>query len=157
LQVLSEVLGGGPTSRLYERLVVEDAVAVSAGSWYSPSAVDTTDFGFYISPRPDIDLAKAEQALRAEIAELLDEGVTQEEVQDAIDRLRADTVYAQDNVNTAPRVIGRALTTGRSLEDVEAWPERISEVTVERVNAAAKRVLDPKSSVTAVLKPEPTS
>ncbi|MBK1699193.1 M16 family metallopeptidase [Rhodovibrio salinarum] len=157
LQLLSEVLGGGPTSRLYERLVVEDAVAVSAGSWYSPSSVDTTDFGFYISPRPDIDLAKAEQALRAEIETLLSEGVTKQEVANAIDRLRADAVYAQDDVNTAPRVIGQSLVTGRTVEDIEAWPQRISEVTPEQVEAAAKQVLDPDSSVTAVLKPEPTS
>jgi zinc protease len=157
LQVLSEVLGGGPTSRLYERLVVEDALAVSAGSWYSPSALDTTDFGFYISPRPDIELAKAEQALRAEIEKLLSDGVTEQEVANAIDRLRADAVYAQDNVNTAPRVIGRALATGRTVEDVEAWPQRISEVTPQQVEAAAKAVLDPNASVTAVLKPEPTS
>jgi zinc protease len=157
LQVLSEVLGGGPTSRLYERLVVEDALAVSAGSWYSPSAVDTTDFGFYISPRPDIDLDKAEAALRAEIEDLLSDGVSDQEVESAIDRLRADAVYAQDNVNTAPRVIGRALATGRSVADVEAWPNRISEVTPADVEAAAKQVLKPASSVTAVLKPEPTS
>jgi zinc protease len=157
LQVLSEVLGGGPTSRLYERLVVEDGLAVSAGSWYSPSAVDTTDFGFYISPRPDIELEKAEQALRAEIEELLSEGVSEQEVANAIDRLRADAVYAQDNVNTAPRVIGRALATGRSVADVEAWPNRISEVTPAQVEAAAQQVLKPASSVTAVLKPEPTS
>jgi len=157
LQVLSEVLGGGPTSRLYERLVVEDAVAVSAGSWYSPSAVDTTDFGFYISPRPDVDLSKAESALRAEIDALLSEGVSEQEVANAVDRLRADAVYAQDDVNTAPRVVGRALATGRTVEDVEAWPDRISEVTPAQVEAAAKRVLTPASSVTAVLKPEPTS
>jgi zinc protease len=54
-------------------------------------------------------------------------------------------------------VIGRALTTGSTLADVEAWPERIAAVTVEQVEAAAKAVLTPKSSVTAVLKGEPTS
>jgi zinc protease len=54
-------------------------------------------------------------------------------------------------------VIGRALATGRSVADVEAWPNRISEVTPADVEAAAKQVLKPASSVTAVLKPEPTS
>jgi zinc protease len=83
--------------------------------------------------------------------------VSDQEVESAIDRLRADAVYAQDNVNTAPRVIGRALATGRTVADVEAWPNRIAEVTPEQVEAAAKQVLTPASSVTAVLKPEPTS
>ena len=157
LQVLSEVLGGGPTSRLYRTLVVEEALAVSAGSWYSPNALDTSDFGFYISPRPDVELDKAEEALRAEIADLLENGVSDTEVAQAKERLRADTVYAQDSVNTAPRVIGRALASGQTIADVEAWPARIAEVTPAEVEAAAKQVLDPKSSVTAVLQSEPTS
>lgn len=157
LQVLSEVLGGGPTSRLYRKLVVDQAVAVSAGSWYSPNAVDTADFGFYISPRPDISIDKAEEALRAEIETLLQDGVSDTEVAEAKERLRADTVYAQDSVNTAPRVIGRALATGQTVEHVESWPDRIAEVTPADVEAAAKQVLTPESSVTAVLKSKPTS
>jgi zinc protease len=157
LQVLSEVLGGGPTSRLYRALVVEQGVAASAGSWYGANALDTSDFGFYISPRPDVEIAKAEQALRAEIERLLTDGVTDTEVAEAKERLRADTVYAQDSVNTAPRVIGRALATGGTVADIEAWPERIAAVTPAEVEAAAKAVLTPESSVTAVLKGEPTS
>ena len=156
-QVLSELLGSGPTSRLYKRLVVERKLAVSAGSWYSPSAWDTTSFGFYVSPRPDVPAAKVEDALRAEIRKLLENGVRGEEVQEAKDRLRAETAYARDDMSTAPRVLGRALVTGRSIADVEAWPQRIADVTVEDVEAAARKILDRKSSVTSVLEPKPAT
>jgi zinc protease len=61
--------------------------------------------------------------------------------------------YARDSLHTAARVLGEALTTGQSVADVEAWPERIAAVTPEQVNAAAKAVLDDRASVTGILLP----
>ena len=156
-QVLSELLGNGPTSRLYRTLVVEQELAVSAGSWYSPSAWDRTSFGFYVSPRPSVGIDKLEKALRAEISRLLENGVREQEVADAKDRLRAEVAYAGDDMSTAPRVLGRALVTGQTIADAEAWPERIASVTVAEVEAAAKRILQPESSVTSVLTAKPAS
>jgi zinc protease len=157
LQVLSELIGSGPTSRLYRELVVNQEIAVSAGSWYSPNRRDTTSFGLYVSPRPGTSIDKVETALRAEIADVLENGVSAEEVQEAKDRLRADVAYARDDITTAPRVLGRALVTGQSIADVESWPDRIAGVTVEEVEAAAKAVFRENSSVTSELKAKPAS
>ena len=157
LQVLDEVLGGGPTSRLYRALVVEKDLAVSAGSWYSPTAYDKTSFGFYISPRGEVPIEKVEAALRAEIRDLLQNGVSEQAVSDAITRLRADAVYARDSISSAPRIIGRALTVGQTVADVEAWTQRIRAVTPADVEAAAEQVLEETRSVTAVLTAEPAS
>src|SRR5262249_51949461 len=44
LEVLSQILGGGPTSRLYRRLVVEDKVASAVGTVYAPDAWDAGEF-----------------------------------------------------------------------------------------------------------------
>jgi zinc protease len=46
---------------------------------------------------------------------------------------------------------GVALTTGRTVADVEAWPDRIAKVTIDEVNAAARHVLKDTGSVTAIL------
>ena len=53
----------------------------------------------------------------------------------------------------AARIFGRALATGMTPEEIESWPERISAITVEQVNAAARFVLDPAGSVTGLLLP----
>jgi len=71
LEVLSQILGGGTTSRLYRSLVIEQAIAAGAGSWYGPDSLDLTTFGFYAIPRPGKDPDAVEAALRAEIAALL--------------------------------------------------------------------------------------
>ena len=157
LMVLAEVLGGGSTSRLYRSLVVERKVAASAGAWYSDTRLDLGRFGFYASPSPGVDVADVEAAIDDEIARLLADGVTAEEVARIKPRVRAEAVYARDSLNTAARAFGVALTTGLTVEDVESWPERIEAVTVEQVNAAARAVLRPETSVTGILLPDETS
>ncbi len=157
LQVLTEILGGGATSRLYSRLVVEQGLAASAGSGYSGNSFDTSSFDFYASPRQGVTLEAVEAAVRAEIEALLRDGVSDDEVAAAKKRLRADAIFARDALGTAPNVIGRALASGRTLEDVETWPELVSAVTVDAVNAAARAVLRDTNSVTGLLKPEPSS
>lgn len=157
LDVMNEIMGGGTTSRLYRTLVVEQGLAAAAGSFYSPDALDLTTFGFYVSPRPGIEPEAAEAGLRAEIARLLEKGVTEEEVRKARDRLRASVAYARDDLSTGARIIGAALSTGQTVSEVEGWPERIADVTVEQVNAAARSVLQDRQSVTGVLLPKPVS
>ena len=43
--------------------------------------------------------------------------------------------------------------TGQTVEDVEQWPVRISAVTVEQVNAAARAVLRRETATTGILLP----
>ncbi len=157
LQVLDEILGSGSTSRLYRSLVVEQAVAASAGSAYGANNLDLSSFTLFGSPRPDVPLDKVEAALRQELARLLEEGVSEEEVEAAKRRMVTDAVYARDSLGGGPRIFGRALTTGQTVADVESWPERIEAVTVEQVNDAAKAVFDDRRSATGVLLPKPTS
>jgi zinc protease len=157
LQVLDEILGGGTASRLYRSLIVDQGLAASASASYSASALDLSTFDISVSPRPGVDIEQLEAGVRAEIAKLLQDGVTEDEVATAKARLAAGAVYARDSLSTAPRVFGRALTTGSTVADVEAWPDRIATVTVEQVMAAARAVFRDESSVTGVLLPEPTS
>jgi zinc protease len=157
LQVLDEILGSGSTSRLYRSLVVDQALAVGAGSSYSASALDLSSFTLFGSPRPDVPIKQVEAALRQELARLLKDGVSEEEVEVAKRRMIAQAVYARDSLDTGPRIFGRSLTTGETVADVEAWPDRIEAVTVDQVNAAAKAVFDERRSATGLLLPEPTS
>ncbi len=153
LQVLAEILGGGTTSRLYRSLVIERKVAVSAGAWYSDQSLDQTRFGFYASPSPGVDVATVEAALDDEIARLLADGVGAEEVERIKQRMIARTTYARDSLYTAARSFGGALTAGLTVADVEAWPDRVAEVTADQVDAAARAVLRPETSVTGILLP----
>ncbi|WP_119167209.1 M16 family metallopeptidase [Algihabitans albus] len=156
LQVLSEVLGGS-TGRLYRSLVIEQGLAAGAGNSYDGSSLDGTHYTFWASPRPGVEVEAVETALRAEIEAALDEGVTADEVREATTRLTAQAIYARDSVGAAPRIIGAALATGSTIEDLEDWPNRIAAVTAEQVTQALRDLIDPARSVTGILRSEPTT
>ena len=153
LVVLADILGGTSTSRLYRSLVIDRQIATSAGSYYRGSALDLSTFRIYASPRPGVEMDELEAAIDAELARLADEPITEEEVARSTRRLVAEAVYAQDSMSGAVRSFGIALSTGRTVEDVEAWPERIAAVTAEDIRAAAQAVLAPERSVTGRLLP----
>lgn len=151
LDVLARVLGYGSTSRLYRELVVEKKLASNAGAWYQGSALDDTRFGVSATPLPGVSFVDLEAAIDRVIADLVKDGITTEELDRAKTRLIADAVYAQDNQSTLARWYGTALTTGSSVADVLAWPDRIRAVDAERVRAVARAYLDKVRSVTGYL------
>ncbi|EWY36861.1 zinc protease [Skermanella stibiiresistens SB22] len=155
LQVLSEIVGGGATSRLYRSLVVEQRLATAAGTGYSPDAFDMSVFGAYVSPNPGVDMDKLEAALVEQLEKVVNEGVTAAEVETAKTRMEREAIFARDSLRGPAMSFGVALTTGRTIEDVEAWPERIAAVTVDQVNAAARAVLGQANPVTGLLLPAP--
>jgi zinc protease len=153
LEVLAEILGGTSTSRLYRSLVIEQKLATSAGAYYRGTALDLTTFRLYGSPRPGVSLDRLEAAFDAELARLKSEPITPEDVQRATRRMVAEAIYARDSLSGAVRSFGAALATGRTVDDVEAWPERIGAVTAQQVNAAAAYVFEADRSVTGRLIP----
>jgi len=154
LEVLAELLGGGTSSRLYRSLVVEQKVATSAGSGYDGDNLDLSTFSLYASAQSGGGVDAIEPAMDAEIARLLKDGVTEDEVARAKKSLQAEAVKARDSLSGPARLVGAALATGSTIEDIEAWPDRIGAVTVADVNAAAKAVFDIDYSVTSILLPK---
>jgi zinc protease len=154
LQVLNKIIGGGTTSHLYRSLVVENNLAVSAGSWYRAENIGPSVFGFYASPQDGISIEKLESGIDSVINSVVNGGVSQEEVDDAKTQLQRSAVFAKDSVTAPARTIGSALATGRSIQDIESWPDKVSEVTRDDVIAAAKWVLRIRHSLTAVLLPK---
>ena len=151
LDVLTEILGSGTTSRMYKKLVVKDKVAVSTGSWYSGDQMDYGTFGFYAVPASGGDLEGLEKHIDAIIADVLANGVSQKELQRARKVLQAETVYLLDSQSSLARVFGRALVVGLSVNDVLNWDDRLAAVTQQDIKNAAAKVLKIRRSVTGFL------
>jgi len=151
LDVLGEILGGGTTSRLYRQLVVEKAVATSAGAGYRGSTIDDTQFTVYAVPRGDTTLEALSADLDAVIADLVKNGVSDDELARAKRRIVANAIYAQDNHAMLARVFGEGLSIGQSVDDIQHWPAAIDAVTADQVVNAARSYLDSKRSVTGFL------
>ena len=151
LDVLAHVLGSGSNSRLYRTLVIDKGIALSAGAYYSGTALDYAKFGVYGSPKPGVTLHQVEEAIDAVLNDVSEHGITADELDRAKNRLIADAVYAQDNQATLARWYGAALATGETVEMVQGWPDRIRAVTADLVRDAARHWLDLRRSVTGYL------
>lgn len=151
LFMLSELLGGGTTSYMAERLQFQDKKAVWTGASYNGGALDDARFDLVIVPADGVSLQEAEDAMDAVVAEYIERGVDPEELDRIKLQLRASEIYARDDVDAIARRYGRAMTTGLTVEDVKAWPQILQDVTGEDVIAAARDVLQLKRSVTGWL------
>jgi zinc protease len=151
LDLLSHILGRGESSRLYRTLVVDQGIAVNAGASYDGTAVDATRISVYGSPKPGTTLPQLEAAIDAVLAELIENGVTADELERAKNRMIADAVYANDNQRMLAQWYGATLATGGTVEQVRTWPERIRSVSADAVRDAARRWFDKRRSVTGYL------
>ena len=154
LEVLADVFGGGASSQLYRSLVINKKIAVSAGAYYSGSGRGPGQFTVYASPRPGISMEALETAIEAEINHLREKGVKDEDVKRAVERMQDEAVFARDSLSGGARSLGSALAAGLTIDDIENWPDRISNVSADQINTAIDAVFDINRSVTGLLLPE---
>lgn len=155
LVYLAEILGGsGATSVLGRALQFQNPIAVYAGAGYGSVMLDDTEFSLVVYPTQGTSLAEAEAALDAQIAKFLDTGIDPDQFERIKFQIRADQVYALDSAMERAQRYGRALTSGLTIEDVQAWPDVLQAVTPEQVMDAARKVFDDRRSVTGWLVPE---
>jgi zinc protease len=80
LDLASDVLVSGKTSRLYKRLVYDDQIATSVSAGVDPEEI-SGQFQITATARPGADLAKVEKAVDEEVARFLKEGPTAAELE----------------------------------------------------------------------------
>jgi zinc protease len=153
LDLLMKIAASGSTSRLYQKLVVDEKVASSAGGWYSGSGLDSGKISVYAVAADGVGLDKAETVIDAVLAEIRDHGVTDAELERAKTAYLADHVYESDSQSTLARRYGWGLVIGRTVAEIDAWPERIANVTLADIKKAAGTYLDLRRSVTGTLLP----
>ena len=152
-EVLSELLGGDATSRLYRALVIDQGIAVSAGSFYDGEARGPGRFVFYAQPRPGVSLDKVSAAVETEAKRLLLGGLKDGELARIKKRMLTDAIFSRDSMSAGARTIGTMLAAGHDLAAVEQWPEHIKAVSEEDVMDALKSVLDESRRITTRLLP----
>ncbi len=151
LTVLAEILGGGTTSFMAERMQFDEPVAVYTGAYYNGTSLDDTTFSVIAVPSEGVSLTEVEAAIDETLAAFIKAGVDEEQLDRIKMKLRASQIYARDNVDGIANRYGRALTSGLTIEDVQAWPEILQAVTGDDIVAAAREVLRPETSVTGWL------
>ncbi len=154
LDLLSEILGGGTRSRVYQELVVKQGVAASAGAYFQGDALDATSFSIFGAPRGEASLEAVEAAIDAEILKIIKDGISETELDKAKNRFVRSMIFARDSQSGMANIYGSSLATGGTVKDIEEWPDRIRRVSAKQIQDVAAKYLNPQHSVAGYLLPE---
>lgn len=155
LDVFEQIVSEGANSLLYDALITKKKVA----SWVSLSYSDSMARGpatlfLGAQPAPGKTIQEVETELFKELNDILQKGVTAEQVDKAKNRLVAEIDYLRDDSFGGADIFAHALGTGYSIDDIEQIKERTLAVTTEEVNAVAKAVFSQEDYLTGYLLPE---
>jgi zinc protease len=154
LELLAWILGGDDTSRTYRRLVAEQ-LASTAGTNFDSVGLDGGRLAFVVIPVAGVTLEKVEAVLDATIADVLEHGVTQAELDRAKSALEAQRVFESDNQASLAIRYGQGIAVGRTIAELNAEPIHIQERTLADIKRVAEEFLKPQLSVTGTLTQPP--
>jgi len=155
LNILRTVLTQGESSRMYQRLVDKDQIALDVGLLMSP-AFDPTIATFSVQPKQGMDPQKCEAAIYEELDKLKKSSITDHELEKA-KNIRLVEFYQQMRT-----INGRANTIGtyevffgdyRKLFDAA---KNYGAVTKEDVQRVAQKYFGPNNRTVATLIPDNT-
>jgi zinc protease len=156
LTVLAAVLDGYSGARLDRALVqgpdrVADSAGASNGLWGRGPQLFTLDG----VPAPGKTPEQVEAALRAEVARVAREGITEAELQRVKTRWVAGEVYKLDSIMNQARELGGAWLLGMPLDAGERLIEKLRGVTAEQVKSVAARYFGDDQLTVGTLRPQP--
>lgn len=154
LDVLSQILGGGASSYLYEALVKDMKLADSVSVDYSPVARGETTFDFMIQPKEGVKLSELEKAFDEKLEEFVESDISKEDIQRAVTKLKSLDVYGRDDPFAAAYGLGKFLVAGGEAKDFDNWLADIEKVTKDDLLRVFKKYMVLKQSTTGLLVPD---
>lgn len=140
LSIMSNIMGGSMSSRLFQNVREQKGLAYSVYSMLGPFS-DDGYFNIYAGVSHD----KIEEAVKAIIEELeiLDnEGVTEEELESSREQIKASYVFGQENVTGRMFKNGKNLLLSDRVFEAEDVIEEFNKVTAEDINRVKSYICD---------------
>lgn len=156
LEILAAVLSGNASSRLNQHLVREKQIAIDADASYD--ILQRGKQSLFVldgTPAEGTTVAQLEQAILAELQQIQNHGVTEQELMRVKAQVIASDVYQRDSMFYQAMQIGSLETVGYSWKLLQDYPARLSAVTAEKVQQVAKQYLTLDNLTVAILDPQP--
>ena len=144
LDVASQILSGGRSSRLYRSLVYEKEMALYAYGGY----MELSDAGMFYAiagARPGESLDEVEALFMAEIERVATDGVSEEEVARAKRQMEVGLVRGLATNHALASRIGREIVAFGRVRPLEERIDAIRSVTPEDVQRVVRTYLQPES------------
>lgn len=152
IAMLSAVLTGGRTSRLYRRLVTDDRIAASVFSSTGPGSRFAQLFQVDLTPVQASSAEEVERVVYEEIRRLQEDGPSLEEVERVRNQIEAGRVRRlQSNLGLAFQIADSESLFGDWTATFTA-ADRFRVVTVDDVRRVARQYLTPENRTVAILR-----
>jgi zinc protease len=140
LEVLAAVLSTGESSRLHQRLVRKDRLAIAAGGLVQ-SMEDSGLFLAYAAYLPDRDPAKVQQAMFEEIARAREHAISAVELDQAKNQLAAAFIFGLQTVDGVATELGEYQYVFGDWREFGKGAVRYLAVTADDVTRVARKYL----------------
>jgi zinc protease len=154
LEVLSAVLSGGKSARLYQQLVYQKRLARDVGASYELTSLDPGLFMLYAQPLPGKTAATLEKELIAQVDRLQAQPVGDRELEKAKNGLEAAFVLGQDSIFYQGLLLGEYEVAG-DWRLVDKYVPSVRDVTADDIKRIASVYLTATNRTVAVLDPLP--
>ena len=148
LHVANQILGGGSASRLFQSIREDRGLAYSVYSWVS-SYSDAGLLAVYAGTSPGRS-AELVGSLDEELARIVDEGITEDELRVATGFLCGATELGLEDSGSRMTRLGRMLLSTGSVVSIDEQLDRVRAVTVDEVDRLLRQLLEGPRSVAAV-------
>jgi zinc protease len=152
LDLLSVILAGGRSSRLYHELLYQKRIVRSIDADYTGVSIDPAGFSVTAQLMPEKEPAEVGREIDSVLEKAKTELVTERELQKAKNQIEAAFIFAQDSI------FGQALKIGY-YEAVGEWRlmdtylDGIRKVSREDIRRVAKKYLDRDRRTVGVMIP----
>lgn len=151
--VFSILFGGGMSSRLFQRIREQMGLAYSV--YASPLAYKSNGNLNIVLNITAANTEKVLKAVKKEISDILEKGVTQEELNRAKIQLKSALVFSEENIQNIMTSQGKLMLLANELYNVDKRIDEIDNVTVSDVNDFAKETLYPNRVCAAYVGKDP--
>jgi zinc protease len=155
LQTLRNILFGGQSSRIYQRLVDKDQLAVSVDGSLN-LALDPTLFVIVAQARAGVDTLAIEKALYEELERLKTGGVSEQELRKAKNNLLAEFYRQLKTINGKSRELGNYEVYFGSYQKMFGAADEFNKVTRDEVRNVARKYFTNKNRTVGTLVLEKT-
>jgi len=154
LEVIAAILSAGKSSRLYQSLVREKRLVLSADVDHSLLSRDPSLFYVSADLLPRKEMAEVQKALDQEVERLQKEPVGERELEKAKNQLEASFVFGQDSLFYQAMLLAQ-FEIGFSWRGIDDYISSIRKVSPEDIQRVAKRYLLPDNRTVGILIPLP--
>lgn len=141
--VISNILGEGSSSRLFQTLREKNGIAYQINSFMN-SFYDISSFGIYLSTN-DASLVKAHDIIYAEFDKIKNKYVSNKELKRAKEYIKAHVEMSLENTSNRMMRIGHSVLYYNRIKSLEESMNEIDAVTKEEILEYSKELFNEKN------------